>query len=468
MEVFKKIAILKLFIIFINAVTCDDTEPSIPEETCSDSLHTYLRNIVDGKFISAISEIQAKCLVTVQDELLVSTALNNIIEAKVTSKVNEVLAPILAQLQTTKTELTQAVTSKLSEVDMKLQDVDTKMEVRPKIEDMEQVQVLKELGKIKPLRNCQELQDQGISTPGTYFIDADGDGIGQKPFPVQCDFDGNASTIIKHDLSPEALVMSNAEIGLEYLIPSEQIQALIEQSEECYQEVTFNCLNTPLINGDQSMAQIKNGRDYWSSLEDEICEVECGIMCFRKTITCNCDSLESYWQSDQKRVSRQSLLPITGFRYQRLSSNSFANVTIGPLVCSGQPQSTKKVAFAAVRTRGDLSSGPGGVILTYDTLTANIGHGMDPDSGTFKAPVKGLYKFTVSLGGRDRGGPERLLVRKNGDHEFDVMGRSFSWMFSLEQDDTVTLLNEARLRVGTFRNGPEDRVSHIYFTGQLI
>ena len=72
-------------------------------------------------------------MVTVQDELLVSTALNNIIEAKVTSKVNEVLAPILAQLQTTKTELTQAVTSKLSEVDMKLQDVDTKMEVRPQI-----------------------------------------------------------------------------------------------------------------------------------------------------------------------------------------------------------------------------------------------------------------------------------------------------------------------------------------------
>ena len=144
-----------------------------------------------------------------------------------------------------------------------------------------------------------------------------------------------------------------------------------------------------------------------------------------------------------------------------------ANITIGPLVCSNQPQLPQKVVFAAVRTRGDLRSGPDTEVITYDTLTVNIGNAMDIESGTFNTPVQGLYKFSVSYGGK-RGGPERILVKKNGDHVFDIIGASYSWMFSLDKDDTITLFNEADLDVGRTRHGPGFREMHLYFTGQLI
>jgi len=490
MEVFKA-AILKICLLFIvvlvignasetNENTLDNEEPV---ENCSDLLHSYLENLLDSKFSIAITDIEAKCLVSVQDRLLVSTALNNLIDAKVTSKVNEVLAPILVQLQAkmtemdnAKTSLSQEVNTKLVEVDTKLMEVDTKMDLKSveieevidekltNVEDLEGVQVLKELGKIKPMKNCQELQDQGISTSGTYYIDADGSGIGQKPFPVQCDFEGNATTILRHDLAPME-VESNVEVEMKYQAPNEQIKALIEQSESCYQDVKFDCLNAPLINNGQSMAHIKNHWEYWSSLEEEICEVECGFACFSKTITCNCDHPDV--QRDQKRVTKSSLLPIKGFKYGRLLTNGMANITIGPLVCSNQPQLPQKVIFAAVRTRGDLRSGPDTEVITYDTLTVNIGNAMDIESGTFNTPVQGLYKFSVSYG-NERSGPEGIIVKKNGDHVFDIEGASYSWMFSLDKDDTITLFNEADLDVGRTRHGPGFREMHLYFTGQLI
>ena len=58
---------------------------------------------------------------------------------------------------------------------------------------------------------------------------------------------------------------------------------------------------------------------------------------------------------------------------------------------------------------------------------------MDIESGTFSTPVQGLYRFSVSYGD-DRGGPERILVKKNGHHVFDIKGASYSWIFSLEKD----------------------------------
>ena len=489
MEVFKA-AILKICLLFAvvlvfgnaSETLLDDEEPIESSQNCSDLLHTYLENLLDSKFSIAITDIEAKCLVSVQDQLLVSRALNNLIESKVTSKVNEVLAPILVQLQAkmteldnAKTSLSQEVNTKLVEVDTKLMEVDTKMESKVEnvnVEDLEGVQVLKELGKLKPMKNCQELQDQGVSTSGSYYIDADGDGLGQKPFAAQCDFEGNATTILRHDLVP-LVVESNVQVELNYQVPKDQMKSLIKQSKECYQNVKFDCFNAPLIKNEESMAQIKNLREYWSGLEEEICEVECGFAgcLFSKTITCNCDDPEG--QSDQKRVTRSSLLPITGFRYGRMSTNGNANITIGPLVCSGQSL-PRKVVFAAVRTRNNLRSGPDTEVITYDTLTVNIGNSMDIESGTFSTPVQGLYRFSVSYGD-DRGGPERFFVKKNGDHIFDFVGASYSWMFSLEKDDTITLHNEANLDLG--RTGPGNRgtgpgnrgdVMHLYFTGQLI
>merc|ERR1712062_766480 len=53
----------------------------------------------------------------------------------------------------------------------------------------------------------------------------------------------------------------------------------------------------------------------------------------------------------------------------------------------------EKVIFAAVRSSsGNLDSGT----ITYDSLTTNIGNGMDASTGIFTAPTSGLYMFTFS------------------------------------------------------------------------
>ena len=127
MEVLKA-AILKICLLFAVVLVIGNASETIlddeePVENCNDLLHSYLENLLDSKFSIAISDIEAKCLVSVQDRLLVSRALNNLIESKVTSKVNEVLAPILVQLQAKMTELDNAKTSLSQEVNTKLVEV---------------------------------------------------------------------------------------------------------------------------------------------------------------------------------------------------------------------------------------------------------------------------------------------------------------------------------------------------------
>ena len=56
-------------------------------------------------------------------------------------------------------------------------------------------------------------------------------------------------------------------------------------------------------------------------------------------IQCNCDTMRTATQTDVGNGTEKSLLPITGYGYGPSIaidiSNSKANVTIGPLVCSG-------------------------------------------------------------------------------------------------------------------------------------
>ena len=134
----------------------------------------------------------------------------------------------------------------------------------------------------------------------------------------------------------------------------------------------------------------------------------------------------------------------------------------------------EKVIFAAVRSvSGNVE---GNTVITYDTLTANLGEAMDKSTGTFRAPRSGLYAFTFSAVSHDtKKGMTSIEVLKNGDEEFyidDEPGNptdfrernvAFSWMFELSENDTVKL----RVDDGAGLHADEccDRV---YFTGQLL
>ena len=139
----------------------------------------------------------------------------------------------------------------------------------------------------------------------------------------------------------------------------------------------------------------------------------------------------------------------------------------------------EKVIFAAVRSSsGNVEPGE---IITYDTLTANIGEAMVASSGTFKAPKKGLYAFTLSANSDNtKSGMVIIKVLKNGSTAFFIDDEathhteakekniSYYWMLDLSENDTVALqVNKAEGHniIGLHADASADWV---HFTGQLL
>ena len=134
----------------------------------------------------------------------------------------------------------------------------------------------------------------------------------------------------------------------------------------------------------------------------------------------------------------------------------------------------EKVIFAAVRTSsGDINSGT----ITYDSLTTNIGNGMDASTGKFTAPTSGLYMFTFSAVSATANTAEvTFIVYKNStriflidDEEDKKSGANerniaYSWMFDLSMGDTV------HLSMGSGGLHAESTAGHdqTHFTGHLL
>ena len=69
----------------------------------------------------------------------------------------------------------------------------------------------------------------------------------------------------------------------------------------------------------------------------------------------------------------------------------------------------ENVIFAAVRSSsGDMDRGT----ITYDSLTTNIGNGMDASTGQFTCPTSGLYMFTFSAVSGDTNTAEVTIAIK--------------------------------------------------------
>ena len=143
-------------------------------------------------------------------------------------------------------------------------------------------------------------------------------------------------------------------------------------------------------------------------------------------------------------------------------------------------ETNEKVIFAAVRSSSG-NVGPDETI-TYDTLTANIGEAMVASTGTFKAPKKGLYAFTLSaVSDNTNAGFVSILVLKNGSTAFYIDDESpkateakeknisYYWMLDLSENDTVTL-KLAGTPGGSSVVGlhADTSADWVHFTGQLL
>merc|ERR1712004_659334 len=77
----------------------------------------------------------------------------------------------------------------------------------------------------------------------------------------------------------------------------------------------------------------------------------------------------------------------------------------------------QKVIFSAVRKSGSVSIGS---IITYDEIVANVGEGMNPDTGRFKAPLSGIYSFSFSAMTDSSYPAIHVYIMKNNVRQFAI------------------------------------------------
>merc|ERR1711892_122732 len=95
----------------------------------------------------------------------------------------------------------------------------------------------------------------GVNLSDYYLIDPDGPLIGQDPIRVFCSFtEGGAITELSHNSEQKTEVDHCHDPGcysrqVVYEAHQDQIQAVIELSEHCEQEIRYDCMLSPLMDG---------------------------------------------------------------------------------------------------------------------------------------------------------------------------------------------------------------------------
>ena len=191
-----------------------------------------------------------------------------------------------------------------------------------------------ELSKIHAEKNCHELQNHGVTKSGFYNLDFDGEKTGQPPSKAFCNFEENTTEVL-HSLPSEYELNSCnegpgcASVNVTYSAPIEQMKALIDNSESCYQDVKVNCTLAPLQLYGQQLGWISDDEGQKHDMSELLCEE-----------SCNCDSNENVMQSDVGRISDLNLLPLTGISYGPLEYQAKTmTISLGPLVCTGSKKS---------------------------------------------------------------------------------------------------------------------------------
>ena len=134
-----------------------------------------------------------------------------------------------------------------------------------------------------------------------------------------------------------------------------------------------------------------------------------------------------------------------------------------------------KVLFSAVGKKIGNSKNPvkANRVITYTEAVANIGGGMNLDTGTFRAPVAGLYSFSFSATTEPNHHMTFIWLYKNDVYQFrftdhNTGGKhtyenfSYNWMMNLSRNDEVKL--QMSYHNGLWVSDGE----YIWFNGQLL
>nr|CAH0110895.1 unnamed protein product [Daphnia galeata] len=197
-------------------------------------------------------------------------------------------------------------------------------------------------------RTCHEARLANPSlTSDVYWIDPDGQGVGEDPIQVTCDM-SSGITLIGHNSESPTNVGHCLDPGcysksIAYEASLRQISALIELSEECRQSIKYDCYSAPLeFNGVvYSWWNNRDGQaqDYWSGNNNATHTCQCGIQnsCIDSNLKCNCDADAPMSLYDEGEITKKEDLPISRLNFGRTAPEASSGVhTLGKLKCSGQ------------------------------------------------------------------------------------------------------------------------------------
>ncbi|XP_046648260.1 uncharacterized protein LOC124338218 isoform X1 [Daphnia pulicaria] len=196
-------------------------------------------------------------------------------------------------------------------------------------------------------RTCSEARtvDPSLAT-GMYWIDPDGEGVGDDPIYVSCDM-ATGKTSVLHDSESPTDVGHCPDPGcysreIIYSATKRQMATLVELSDECHQSIKYDCYDAPLEK-DGVVYSWWNDKDgnaqyFWAGSDSSVHTCQCGIdgNCIDSIVKCNCDATVPLFLGDSGVITEKTLLPITklNFGQTQLSSSSGSH-TLGRFECSG-------------------------------------------------------------------------------------------------------------------------------------
>ena len=133
------------------------------------------------------------------------------------------------------------------------------------------------------------------------------------------------------------------------------------------------------------------------------------------------------------------------------------------------------VIFSVIRkaVQDEYNNVQAGDIVTFNEVIANIGNGMNPETGVFQVPVSGLYEFSISAESNIDNSVTTIEVYKNNVYKFRItdLNRSngkhfnniaYSWILELIQGETV------KLRMSKDNGLVVKQDVFVWFNGQLL
>ncbi|CAM9632557.1 unnamed protein product [Lampetra planeri] len=209
-------------------------------------------------------------------------------------------------------------------------------------------------------RSCEAYKHLG-GTSGFYHIDLDGSGP-LDPLLVNCNVtEERVWTVLSHDGTDERRVpetstaLASFVARFVYNASSEQLSALVEQAEQCRQEVAYYCRRSRLLNSPDGppftwwVSRTNERQHYWGGSSPGVQKCACGVErnCTEEHVHCNCDADRDEWMHDSGWLTNKEHLPVTQLVIGDANrSRSAASYLVGPLRCHGDKHFWNAASFS--------------------------------------------------------------------------------------------------------------------------